>query len=158
MAAAFHIAQFNIARAFEPLDHPSMAEFAAQIDAVNRQAEAAPGFVWRLASEGGGGSGYILVDNDPRLLINMSVWESIESLREWAYSGQHLDVFRARRRWFEAPSGPSVVLWWVPAGHRPTIEEGRARLALLAANGPAPEAFTFKQAFPAPVGVATASE
>jgi hypothetical protein len=144
-----HLAQINIARARAPLDDPAMADFVARLDEVNAAAEGAPGFIWRLKAEDGGGSSYINAFDDERMLINMTVWESVEALHEYVYRHlQHREVLRARARWFEPLGSPSVALWWVPAGHVPTIEEGKARLELLARLGPTPEAFTFKERFP----------
>jgi hypothetical protein len=80
----------------------------------------------------------------------MSVWESLESLRGFVYSQRpHLDVMRRRREWFERLP-VYVVLWWIPAGHVPTVAEAEERLALLRAAGPSPDAFTFRAHFPPP--------
>ena len=83
------------------------------------------------------------------MIVNLTVWESIEALREFAYQSGHVEVLRRRREWFVPLDGPSLVLWWVPAGHRPTVEEARERLERLAADGPTPHAFTLKTPFPA---------
>ena len=83
------------------------------------------------------------------MIVNLTVWESIEALRDYAYRSDHLDVLRRRREWFVPFGGPSLVVWWVPAGHRPTTAEARSRLDHLAAHGPTPEAFTLKTTFPA---------
>lgn len=87
--------------------------------------------------------------DDERMLINLAVWESIEALRAYTYAAPHLEIFRRRAEWFELHAGPSLVLWWIPAGHIPTIEESPERLKRLASEGPSPEAFTFKQSFAA---------
>jgi hypothetical protein len=115
-----------------------MTDFHAQVPAMNALAEASPGFVWRLADDGG----------DPLLLENLSVWESVEALREFAYKSAHAGVFRDRARWFEKPTRPHQVLWWIPAGHHPSLVEARAKLELLRASGPTPAAFTFAAPFP----------
>jgi hypothetical protein len=125
-----------------------MADFVTQLDAVNAVAETSPGFVWRLKADDGRPSSYVRFSADDRIIVNMSVWESIEALESYVYRAQaHADVFRDRRRWFEPIPGPQVALWWVPAGHAPTLEEGRERLRLLTKDGPTPAAFTFKRRF-----------
>jgi Domain of unknown function (DUF3291) len=149
----FHLAEINVARARAPLDDPLLADFVAQLDGVNRLAERTPGFVWRLVGEGGAASSYVRAFEDERMLVNLTVWESLESLTAYTYRSDHGRVYRDRARWFEPSVGPSLALWWIPAGHVPTVEEGKAKLDALAARGPTPEAFTFKRPFPAPGAV-----
>ena len=149
MVSAHHIAQLNIARAKAPLDQPLLADFVAQLDAVNALAEASPGFVWRLKSDSGNGTDIRAYD-DPLMIVNMSVWESIESLFDFAYRTSHTKVMNRRKEWFESLPGPHMVLWWIPAGTVPTVEEAKRRLDHLAAHGPTAAAFTFKARFPAP--------
>ncbi len=139
----FELAQFNIARARAPLDDPRMADFIGQIDGVNQLAESSPGFVWRLVDDSGLSSSYVRTYDDPALIVNMSVWASLDALRAFVYRGEHLAVMRRRHEWFDPIPQPWLVLWWVPAGHRPTVAEGRARLEFLAAHGPSPLAFGF---------------
>jgi len=146
--ATYHLAQINIARVRAPLDDPLMADFVAQLDAVNAIADESPGFVWRLKAEDGGASTYVRAFDDDRIIINMSVWESVEALQQYVYRDQHGGVFRDRRKWFEPLADPSLALWWVLAGHIPTIAEGKERLETLARLGPTLEAFTFKSYFP----------
>ncbi len=148
---AYHLAQVNMAHALAPLDDPLLAEFMAKLDEINALADRSPGFVWRLQSESGNATD-IDVSPDPRLLINLSVWDSLESLFGYVYRSGHAEVMRRRRKWFERMSGPYVALWWVPAGHRPGVEEALARLEILKQDGPTPRAFTFKQHFPSPGG------
>ncbi|WP_433826845.1 DUF3291 domain-containing protein [Actinoplanes sp. CA-015351] len=145
----FHLAQMNTARLRAPLDDPSMAEFVTGLTLMNALADRSPGFVWRLAGEGGDGT--IAAPADPLRIYTLSVWESVEHLRVFAYQSEHLDYLRRRREWF-LPHGTeaSLVLWWVPAGHTPTMREALIRLDRLAADGPGQEAFTFRQPFPAP--------
>ena len=144
-----HLAEINVARTLYALDHPAMAEFIAQLDAVNALADADPGFVWRLKSETGGASSYVKVGDDDRLIVNLSVWRSIESLKSYVYrSHGHAAVYRDRRRWFEAPTEASLAMWWIPEGTIPTVEEGLVRLAHIRSRGPSAFAFTFKATFP----------
>jgi hypothetical protein len=144
----YHLAQVNIAKMRAPIDSPIMAEFVAQLDAINAVAEAAPGFIWRLQSEEGNATS-IRVFDDPMLIINMSVWESVEALFEYTYRSDHVDIFRRRGDWFERMETPHMALWWIPAGHIPTPQEAKDRLALLEREGATPLAFTFKRRFTA---------
>jgi len=153
MMSGFHIAQFNTARALAPLDDPRLAEFVARLDEINALAERSPGFVWRLQDDSGNATA-IRPFADPRRLVNLSLWESIEALFDYAYKSAHREVLRQRKQWFEYPSGPHLVLWWCPAGARPTVDEAQARLEHLADHGPSAHAFTFKDRFAAPTRAA----
>lgn len=144
--AGYHLAQLNVARAKTPLDAPEMADFMALLDPVNELADHSPGFVWRLEDEDGNATSIRAFDDD-RVIVNMSVWESIDALWDYVYSGDHLAVMRRRRDWFRHFGSPALVLWWVPAGEVPTVAEGKRRLALLEERGPTPDAFTFKARF-----------
>jgi hypothetical protein len=132
-----------------PVDAPALADFTALLDPVNAIADDSPGFVWRLQTEEGNATS-IPVFGDDRLIVNMSVWESIDLLVDFVYrSGDHLAVMRRRREWFERIR-VFMALWWVPAAHRPTVAEAEKRLEHLRAHGPTPFAFTFRERFPAP--------
>jgi Domain of unknown function (DUF3291) len=147
-----HLAQLNIGIPRGPLDGPVMQEFMDSLDSVNAVADAAPGFVWRLQTDEGNATA-LRAFGDDRLILNMSVWESLEALRGFVYSSRaHLDVLRRRREWFEQMAELFVALWWVEAGHTPTIAEAEERLTLLRAVGPSPDAFTFRRHFPPPTG------
>lgn len=146
----FHIAQFNIARARAAMDDPLMAGFMARLDAINAVADASPGFVWRLQDDTGNATALSAYD-DPRIIVNLSVWRSLEDPRAFVYRSAHAPVMAQRRGWFEPFGGPFMVLWWVAAGSVPDVAEAKARLATLAAAGPTADAFTFKQPFPAPL-------
>jgi hypothetical protein len=143
-----HLAQINIGTLRAPVGSPLVAEFVANLDAVNALAEAQPGFVWRLTGEGNDATDIRIADN-PLLAINMSVWTDAEALAAFVYRTAHRDVMRRRGNWFEKME-LYMALWWVPAGHRPTPAEGLARLERLRERGPSPEAFTFRDLFPAP--------
>jgi len=140
-----HLAQYNIARARASLNDPLLRDFVAAITRVNEAAEASPGFVWRLKDENGGSSSYVQAYDDERMLVNLSVWETMEALRAYTYSAPHLQILRRRAEWFEPHRGPSLVLWWIEPGHAPTVAEADERLQHLAANGPDDYAFTFKR-------------
>jgi len=145
----YHLAQYNVARLVAPLDDPLIADFVAALDRLNQLGDRSPGFVWRHQTAEGNSTS-IRVRGDPLILINFSVWEDAESLFEYTYRSDHAEVYRRRREWFEAPSEAHLVLWWVPAGHEPTVDEAEERLDCLRARGPTAQAFTFKQRFPRP--------
>jgi Domain of unknown function (DUF3291) len=145
----FHLAQVNIARMRAPLDHPLMEGFRSQLERINAIAEESPGFVWRLQTADGDATA-LRPFEDERILVNMSVWESLETLRRYVYEGPHLGLLRARREWFLPYEGPMLALWWVPVGHVPTVDEAKAKLSELGERGPSPSAFTFRSLFGAP--------
>lgn len=144
-----HLAQINIGRLVAPMSDPRVAGFVAQLGPINQLADRSPGFVWRLQS-GQGNATDVPYNDDPRMMVNMSVWESLETLKEFTYKSEHLQVFRNRREWFEKLDLPPYCLWWVPAGHIPTVAEGRARLEHYQRFGSTPEAFWFSEWHPAP--------
>ncbi len=131
------------------MDSPVMADFAAQLDAINAIADSAPGFVWRLQDESGNATA-IRTSNDD-LMVNMSVWESTDALWDFVYASDHLAVMRRRREWFDRMD-LFMCLWWVPAGQLPDVAEAEARLDHLREHGPSAHAFTFKRRFPVPGG------
>ena len=145
----YHIAQINIGRILAPINDLIMAEFVAQLAPVNEIADSSPGFVWRLQTDSGDATS-IRIYEDEMVAINMSVWESIDTLREYVYKSAHSGVLRDRKRWFEKFDGPYYALWWIPAGHIPGPQEGRERLEHLRKHGDSPYAFSFKNVFPEP--------
>jgi hypothetical protein len=145
--AAYQLAQVNIGRVRFPMDSPEMHGFASRLDEINALAEGTPGFVWRLQTPAGNATDLRPYAGDDTLLINMSVWESVAALRDYVYRTAHAELLRQRHEWFEKFSGVYAALWWVPAGHIPTVEEAKARLAYLEAHGPTPFAFTFQAVF-----------
>ncbi len=147
----FHLVDFNIARARGPIDSPVMHGFTSRLDEINAIADAAPGFVWRLETEAGNATS-IRPYEDDRMLINLTVWESIEALSAFVYRTAHGGLVRDGQGWFESLGAPPLVLWWTPVGDTPTVEEGMARLDRLRAEGPTPDGFTFRVKFPPPSG------
>ena len=141
----YHLAQLNIAKMKYPLDDPQMQEFVARLDEVNGLADAAPGFVWRLQTDEGDATAIDYFGLDT--LVNMSVWDDVESLRDYAFRSAHKDVLARRHEWFDRMEQDYSVLWWVPAGSIPTIEEAAERLSSLRQHGPSARAFTFKHLF-----------
>ncbi|MDN3026736.1 DUF3291 domain-containing protein [Streptomyces sp. S.PB5] len=147
-AAAYELAQVNISRLKFPLDSPELKDFVDALDPVNASAEAADGYVWRLQSEGGDATD-IKAFGDDWLIINLTVWRDTDALTAFMYQGQHREMLSRRRAWFEKAVEAMTALWWVPAGHRPTVAEAEARLLHLRASGPTPYAFTLRTSFPA---------
>ena len=145
----FRLAQINIGRLLAPLDAPQIAGFVAELDSINALADGAPGFVWRLQSEAGNATD-VPYNDDPFVIVNMSVWDSIESLRNYVYTSRHIEVFRQRAKWFARMEKPNYCLWWIPVGHIPTVAEGRERLEHYQAHGATPHSFWFHKQFPAP--------
>ena len=148
--SAYELAQLNIGIIKGPIDSPVMAEFVANLDRINALAERTPGFVWRLQTEEGNATAIRAYPENENMAVNMSVWKDVASLNRYVYSSEHVQIMRRRREWFEKMDQAFLVLWWVPRGHRPGIEEAKARLELLRAKGSTKDAFTFRQAFPAP--------
>jgi hypothetical protein len=144
--ARYHIAQVNIGRIRAPVEDPSMAGFTTRLDEINALADGSPGFVWRLQTSEGNAT-YFRPYDDDKVLMNMSVWETIEDLRHYVYHTVHAELLRHRHEWFERFAGVYTTLWWVPAGHRPSIDEAKKRLAHVEEHGPTEFAFTFKTTF-----------
>ena len=150
--AEFHLAQVNIGRALGPLDGPVMAGFMARLDEINAVADGSPGFVWRFQTAEGNATA-VRPYADDRILFNMSVWATLDDLRQYVYRSAHSQLISRRKDWFEKFERPFMALWWVPAGHIPTVEEAKARLALLQEHGDTAEAFSFKKTFAPPVAI-----
>ena len=148
------LAQVNIGRMREPLDSPLLADFVAALDPVNAAADAAPGFIWRLQTEDGNATAVHSFEWDQGrsagVLVNMSVWGSVEALAAYVYSDTHRQVLRRRRHWFERMAEAYAALWWIPRGHTPTTAEAEDRVRHLRRSGPTPYAFTLKEHFPPP--------
>jgi hypothetical protein len=147
----YQLAQVNVARLKAPMDDPLLADFKNNLDRINALAEAQPGFVWRLTGEGNNAVDIRPKPDEPLFAINMSVWADMASLGAFVYRTTHLEFMRRRREWAE-PMEIYMALWWVPAGHTPTVQEAMDRLEALERLGPTADAFTFKTPFPAPDG------
>ncbi|MCB1883335.1 MAG: DUF3291 domain-containing protein [Geminicoccaceae bacterium] len=141
-----HLAQLNVGVPQGALDGPVMAEFMGNLDRINALAETSIGYVWRLRDESGNATA-IESPFGPGVIVNLTVWRDVESLRIFTYRTEHALFLRRRRAWFKETAGPFMALWWVPEGHRPRLLEAKARLDALAKHGPTPESFTFTRAF-----------
>jgi hypothetical protein len=147
----FHLAQLNIGRLLHPIDHPQIKEFVDGLAHINALADQWPGFIWRLQTESGNATDiHHPWSRDPFMLVNMSVWRRPEDLQQFVYRSGHLQYLLKRAEWFEKSREAHYVLWWVPAGHIPSLEEARERLEYYRAHGPSPYAFWFGKLFPAP--------
>lgn len=146
MSAKYHLAQINISRMLGAIDSPVMADFVADLERINTLGENSPGFVWRLKTDSGDATSIRAFD-DEFIIVNMSVWTDVEALFQYAYYSDHADVYRRRAEWFEKMTTPAMVMWWIPAGHIPTVDEAKAKLEYLAAHGPTALAFSFKKRF-----------
>ncbi|MEV0631399.1 DUF3291 domain-containing protein [Nonomuraea wenchangensis] len=147
MLSVMHLAQLNLAHLRAPIDSAELAEFVALLEPINALADAAPGFVWRLKESESDPTATVRHDYGDYLLVNFSVWESLESLWNYVYRSPHLEVLRRRREWFQRMAEPTMVMWWVPEGTIPTLAEAMQRLECLKTEGPSPEAFTYKDAY-----------
>lgn len=139
----FQIAQVNIGRMKAPLEHEVMAGFVARLDEINALADRSEGFVWRLQGSGGNAT-YLRPYDDDRILFNLSVWESIEHLKNYVYRSAHAELIKERKQWFEHFEAAYMALWWIPAGHVPGVDEAKKRLEHFDAHGPSQFAFTFR--------------
>jgi hypothetical protein len=131
------------------IDDDVMAGFVARLDSLNTLADASPGFAWRYQTEAGDAT-EVRVFDDELILFNMSVWESVEVLEEYVYRSNHVEALQKRAEWFERPTRAPLVLWWVEAGHIPSVEEAKERFDILWSDGPSAAAFSFKERFAPP--------
>jgi hypothetical protein len=146
----YQLAQLNIARMRFPLESPEMADFVNNLDRINELADSSEGFVWRLQGDGNDATSLRPFDDD-FIIVNMSVWQNLESLKNYVYKSAHTDILKRRAEWFEKMRDAMVVMWWIPTGHIPTVTESKERLEHLRAHGSSAFAFSFREAFPAPI-------
>ncbi len=143
----FHLAQLNIAQMRTPMDDPAMKDFVDNLEGVNKIAEGSPGYVWRLQTDEGDATAIRIFDDD-MLLVNMSVWESVEQLKSFVYDSFHIEILKRKKEWFSKFDKAYQVMWWIRAGTEPSIEEAERRLVYLQENAESPYAFSFRQSFP----------
>ena len=142
----YQLAQINVAQAKAEMDSEIMQGFTSRLDEINAIADSSQGFIWRLQTEEGDATS-IRVFNNPLLLVNMSVWEGINSLKAFVYKSLHVELIRDRDAWFDKMESMHQALWWIPKGHIPTTQEAQQRLEIIRLNGPTQEAFTFGKHF-----------
>lgn len=141
----YHLAELNVGRLLAPTDDPRVAECMANLDRVNGLGKRMPGFVWMMEGSGEPGTGNTeaKIDGDPQFVANLTVWEDLDSLEHFVWNTVHRQFYDRRAEWFEVLGRMHFVMWWVPQGHRPTLEEALERLARLEAEGPSDDAFTW---------------
>ena len=157
MRRLFDLAQVNVALPRESHTSPLFADFIAALAPINALAESSPGFVWRFQEPGGDALSVLRFGND-EIVFNMSTWESVDALANFAFKSAHTSIMRERRKWFLPMKEAYAALWWVPLGHRPSIGEAEERVTHLRAHGPTQFAFTFQEWFPPPGDHPTAAE
>lgn len=145
----WQLAELNIARLRAPLDDPATKEFVDALAEINALADASPGFVWRLQTEDGNATAIKAFDDD-LVITNLSTWESVRALGDYVYRSGHVAFLQRKREWFSRYGSAYLVLWWVPSGTQPTVDEALDRLGHLEANGPSTRAFTFGRPCPPP--------
>ena len=138
-----HLAQLNVARLRAPIDDPLIDDFRNALERINKLGDESPGFVWRLQTDDGDATAIKAFD-DPLVILNLTVWESVEALKAYVYKSEHVEFLRRRREWFE-PYGPSVAMWWIDEGTLPTVDEAVERWRDLEANGPSDRAFGWRR-------------
>ena len=139
----YHLAELNVGRLVAPTDDPRVAEFMNALDKINGMGKRMPGFVWMMEGSGEPGTGNTdaKIEGDPQYVSNLTVWESVETLENFVWNTVHRQFYARRQEWFEVLGKMHFVMWWVPVGHRPTLNEALARLELLTKNGDSEEAF-----------------
>lgn len=147
MTMEYHLAQVNIAKMKAYLDDPIMSGFVQRLDEINTLADNSNGFVWRFQTDEGGAT-YLRPYEDKRILFNMSVWETIDDLKNYVYSSKHLELLKSKEIWFSKLGAAHLALWWIEKGKMPTVEEALDKLSLIQTKGPLPDAFNFSKLFP----------
>jgi len=151
----YELAQLNIAIMRDPLESPVMIDFVANLDRINALAESSVGFVWRLQTEEGDATA--LRPLGDMTLVNLSVWSNLAALSDYVYKSAHVEIMRRRKEWFDRMKEAHLVLWWVPAGHGPTMLEAMARLNLLRTQGATEQSSNCRTPFPPPGATASPS-
>ncbi len=146
--SAYQLAQLNISQTVAPLESPTLAKFVENLDRINALAEQSPGFIWRLQNDDGNATTLRPFGED--ILINLSVWNNIQSLKNYVYQSAHVEIMRNRKKWFKSSDLANTVLWWVPQQHIPTLDEAKIKLLKLQSEGSSQQAFTFKSPYSAP--------
>ncbi len=138
-----HLAELNTGRLLVPTDDPKVADFMSNLDRVNGLGKRMPGFVWMMEGSGepGRGNTDAKIDGDPQFISNLTVWEDVESLENFVWNTVHKQFYDRRAEWFEVMGDMHFVMWWVEAGHKPSLDEALGRLEYLKAHGDSEDAF-----------------
>ncbi len=143
-----HLVQLNIAKMKFSIESTEMSDFVDNLETINALADSSPGFVWRLQTEEGDATGIDFFGSD--VLVNMSIWQDVESLHNFVYKTAHSKIMSRRKEWFHRVEEAYTVLWWAPKAEIPSLDEAKSKLELLKSRGPTAAAFSFKQAYPSP--------
>ncbi|WMI65001.1 DUF3291 domain-containing protein [Aestuariibaculum sp. YM273] len=141
----YHLAQVNIAKGLAPLSDPIMQDFINNVDRINAIADKSDGFVWRFKDEDKDEALSVFKENN--LLVNISVWEDLQSLFNYIYHSDHIEVFKRKKEWFSKVQMKHMAFWYVPIDYKPTLKDAKIRLDYLNSHGETPYAFTFKSKF-----------
>jgi len=145
----YQLAQVNIARMNADIEDPAMSGFAQRLEEINALADFSKGFVWRFKTEEGDDT-YLRPFDDTRILFNMSVWETVEDLKNYVYASKHIELLKSKNDWFKKLDEAHLALWWIEKGRIPSVEDALEILELIKTNGPSPKAFTFAKPYPKP--------
>lgn len=150
----YQLAEINIARMKGVnINDPLMKEFVDNLDKVNALAESSPGFIWRFKDESNNATSFNPY-NDEQVIINISVWDSIEHLENYMYKTLHSEFLKRRREWFHRFGKVYTAMWWIPCGQFPTVQEAVNNLEYLQKNGATEKVFDFKTKFICPDTIA----
>ena len=145
----YHLAQVNLAKMHADIDDPIMSGFVQRLSEINSLADGSKGFVWRFQTEAGDAT-YLRPFDDKYILFNMSVWETVEDLKNYVYISRHVELLKSKANWFAKLGEAHLALWWIQKGHHPSVEEALEKLRFITDKGPTPDAFTFAQPYPSP--------
>ncbi|WP_264566405.1 DUF3291 domain-containing protein [Flavobacterium sp. N3904] len=149
--AEYQLAEINIARMKGVNIHdPIMKEFVDNLDKVNEIAEKSDGFVWRLKDEENNATN-LNPYNDEQIIVNYSIWESIETLEHYMYKTFHSEFLKRRKEWFQTFGQVSTAMWWIKKREIPDLAEAMEKLDYLQKNGASEIVFNFKQKYPKPL-------
>ncbi|MEC3860038.1 DUF3291 domain-containing protein [Mesobacterium sp. TK19101] len=138
-----HLAELNVGRLLAPTDDPRVAEFMENLDRINGMGKRMPGFVWMMEGSGEPGTGNTdaKIGGDPQFVSNLTVWEDVASLETFVWKTVHKQFYDRRQDWFEVLGEMHFVMWWVPFGHTPTLDEALTRLDHRKTHGDSDHAF-----------------
>ncbi|TMV91023.1 DUF3291 domain-containing protein [Thioclava sp. BHET1] len=142
----YHLAELNIGRLVAEPGDPRVEAFMKALDAVNGLGKRSDGFVWMMEGSGEPGTGNTetKIGGDPCFVANLTVWEDVASLEHFVWNTVHRAFYERRAEWFEVLGEQHFVMWWVPLGHQPSLDEALARLDDLRSNGPSERAFGWR--------------
>ena len=143
-----HLAEFNIGTLKYDWEDPRVADFLNNLDRIYALAARSPGYVWHLdgdAMEAEQLDADGVLGGNPRTASTLSVWENPEALEHFTFNTLHKQFYDRKTEWYDDAEqgwgGHRLVMWWVPEGHHPDINEAAARLDHLVRNGDTDHAF-----------------